>query len=810
MRFSLGAPRSARVIAQGDVALFLRSAGECNTQTALWASWFRQGTHQETLLADPQTLMEQVGQRNEEDIPDAERARRERARESAAGIVSYSTSADGTRVVFALDGNVWLTDIDISDVSKSQTRLICADTALPTPIVMPQISPDGELLAYSTGESVVIVELARKRSGKRAHKKQADNRAVDRIACVCTSEAYMRTGNIAGDTVNDTVSDAAADAHIQVGLAEFAAGEEMDRYEGFWWSPDSQSILIERADESPEPVWWIADPAHPDHAPRATRYPRALTQNADVRLYHLDFAHVDSHQIVLEQLPEVVWDHSTYEYLAAVSWTVGQTPILHVQNREQNADQVLAVALEGNFSKVQRAKAGHHAAAKDSRIITTEVLQEHKQGPWMDLIHGVPALTTDGVLISAKVDMETDTVRLTADGEYCTPAGWQILDVLSVDNHAVVARATRDPRGVEVVRFALGADVDPCVLSQQAYDSTGRTRASEGVWTASLGGNGMVFSGRTMTSTKGHMVHVYMPEHTQQHSAVYKAQLADYSADLGFEPNTHLVHLGKDQLCTAITLPSAGSAYANADTLPVLMRPYGGPMHREVMFSLALYADSQWWADQGFIVVSTDGHGTGARGPKWDYAIKDAFADVTLADQIAAVQALPDALAQLASETHATRISRNRSRHAAAAHIPQPDLARVAIMGWSYGGYLSALAVLRASDVFAVACAGAPPTDWTLYDTHYTERYLGLDPQVYEKNSLLHDAPQLSSKLMLIHGFADDNVTVAHSLLLSQALLAAGKDHTVLPLNGITHMPNDPAVAQNLLLLQRDFMLQAL
>ena len=174
---------------------------------------------------------------------------------------------------------------------------------------------------------------------------------------------------------------------------------------------------------------------------------------------------------------------------------------------------------------------------------------------------------------------------------------------------------------------------------------------------------------------------------------------------------------------------------------------------------------------------------------------------VTLEDQIAAVHALPGILSELRAE---------QADSETAVTIPEPDLERVAIIGWSYGGFLSALAVLEAPDVFAAACAGAPPTDWTLYDTHYTERYLGLDPVVYERNGIIAGAPNLKRPLMLIHGFADDNVTIAHSLRLSQALMAAGRKHTFLPLTGITHMTNDETVAENLLILQRDFLADAL
>jgi dipeptidyl-peptidase-4 len=172
----------------------------------------------------------------------------------------------------------------------------------------------------------------------------------------------------------------------------------------------------------------------------------------------------------------------------------------------------------------------------------------------------------------------------------------------------------------------------------------------------------------------------------------------------------------------------------------------------------------------------------------WEREIAFDFAGATLEDQV-------DAL------------------HAVAARFEDLDLARVGIRGWSYGGYLAALAVLRRPDVFHAGIAGAPVTDWALYDTHYTERYLGMPqerPEVYEANSLLADAAKLERPLMIIHGLADDNVVAAHSLRLSSALVAAGRPHTVLPLSGVTHMTTQEQVAENLLLLQVDFLRKAL
>ena len=149
----------------------------------------------------------------------------------------------------------------------------------------------------------------------------------------------------------------------------------------------------------------------------------------------------------------------------------------------------------------------------------------------------------------------------------------------------------------------------------------------------------------------------------------------------------------------------------------------------------------------------------------------------------------------------------------AAAEEHPLDLSRVAIRGWSFGGYLAALAVLRRPDVFHAAIAGAPVTEWRLYDTHYTERYLGdpaTDGAAYAASSLLPIADQLTQPLLLVHGLADDNVVAAHTLQFSSALLAAGKPHEVLPLVGVTHMTPQEVVAENLLLHQLEFLQRSL
>jgi dipeptidyl-peptidase-4 len=131
---------------------------------------------------------------------------------------------------------------------------------------------------------------------------------------------------------------------------------------------------------------------------------------------------------------------------------------------------------------------------------------------------------------------------------------------------------------------------------------------------------------------------------------------------------------------------------------------------------------------------------------------------------------------------------------AVAALFPDLDQGRVGINGWSYGGALAAIAVIRRPDVFHAAVSGAATHDARLYDTYWRERFLGppqQNPEAYERSSTMTEAARLTRPLLLIHGMADDNVVVAHTLRMSAALLAAGRPHQVLPLSGSTHMPAD-------------------
>ncbi|MEU4803178.1 prolyl oligopeptidase family serine peptidase [Actinosynnema sp. NPDC023587] len=389
-----------------------------------------------------------------------------------------------------------------------------------------------------------------------------------------------------------------------------------------------------------------------------------------------------------------------------------------------------------------------------------EVVAADRDPHWIEVVPGVPRWTPGGELV--RVVPLDGANRLVVGDDVWTPDGFQVRSVVEVADDVLVTASTDDPTQVHVYRVG-AAGVE-------------RLSTEDGVHGVTRGGGVVVLS----SSGLGH----FGPAVTVTGGG-RTGSIGSFAETPVLTPDVRLLTVGERGLRAALLLPTG---HVPGGKLPVLLDPYGGPHAQRVLSARNAYLSSQWLADQGFAVLVVDGRGTPGRGPEWERAIAFDFAGATLEDQV-------DAL------------------HAVAAQEADLDLGRVAIRGWSYGGYLSALAVLRRPDVFHAGIAGAPVTDWRLYDTHYTERYLGHPdekPEVYDSNSLIEDAPKLARPLMIVHGLADDNVVAAHTLRLSSALLAAGRPHTVLPLSGVTHMTPQEQVAENLLLLQVDFLKRSL
>jgi dipeptidyl-peptidase-4 len=238
-------------------------------------------------------------------------------------------------------------------------------------------------------------------------------------------------------------------------------------------------------------------------------------------------------------------------------------------------------------------------------------------------------------------------------------------------------------------------------------------------------------------------------------------------------PTLELTRVTDKNLNAAIIRPRA---HPSGGKLPVVVHVYGGPGVRIVDRAPRSYFLDQWIADNGFIVVAIDGRGTPGRGRAFERVIKNDLITVQLGDLVAGLTALGE-------------------------KFPEMDMRRVGVYGWSFGGYATAHAVLQRPDVFKAGVAGAPVTDWGDYDTHYTERYLGLpdaNPIGYTKSSVLTYAGKLERPLLIVHGTADDNVYFAHSLKLADLLFRGGKSFEILPLLNFTHMVPEPEVTTRL------------
>jgi len=666
------------VSTDGERVVFLRSVAGDDPINSVWVLDVVSGV--ERMVFDSSDV------EAEADLPPAERARRERTRESGGGVVGYSSDAAGRLVAFVVGARVMVVDL----VSGEIVTLDSTDDAFD-----PVISPDGTRVAYVSGRSLRVTS--------------------DEGDSLVIAEP--------GDTVS-------------WGSAEFLAGEEMGRTRAFWWSPDSTRLLVERVDVAPVAQWWIAAPVTPDVAPVSVRYPAAGTANAVVGLAIVDLE---------GSRTDIMWDDDGWEYLADASWT-DEGLILTVQSRDQRTLAVLDVD-QGSGVVSERYR----------------VCDPH----WVELVPGAPRLH-DGRLIT--IEDRGGARRVCADGEPVTGDNVQVRRLVGATAAGVVITASLEPTSTAVARVSWDGVID-------------WLGPTDGVSSAVAGGDTVVIGRRSLD-------HDATITTVSRDSGGGQRIIVDNSETPAVTLNVALHRLGPGRLASALLLPHDASA---AESLPVLLDPYGGPHAQRVVQARNAYHTSQWFADQGFAVLITDGRGTPGRGPAFERQVKGDLATPALDDQI-------DAL------------------HAAAELDPRLDLSRVAIRGWSFGGYLAALAVLRRPDVFRAAVAGAPVTDWRLYDTHYAERYLGdprTEPGSYEITDLSADVARPSPDrparpLMLIHGLADDNVVAAHTLRLSRALLEVGYPHTVLPLSGVTHMTPQEEVAENLLLLQLGFLRDAL
>jgi dipeptidyl-peptidase-4 len=607
-----------------------------------------------------------------------------------------------------------------------------------------QLSKDGTKLLVALSSKLYVVTRADGKVLELPGKSWIDPHFSPdggKVAAVAGGELHV----IDLATRADVALTTGANETLEHGTAEFVAQEEMDRHTGFWWAPDSQSIAYQETDNSGVEPRFIADPLHPEKAPARNFYPRAGTPNAKVRLGIVAMggtsfrSSTDVQKHVPPETRWVEWDREKYPYLTRVVWKEPRAPLcILVQNRTQQEELLLAV---------------------DPKSGTTHELLRETDAAWLNLdSNPMPLWLKDGgqFLWTTERNGSWQAELHSADGALVgatTPVDFQ-LEKLIDDNEAdrtIVVSGGPDSRERHLYRFSLDSKAEPKQLTRDSGSHDAVFGENKGTFLHRFD----LVDGRTgwevVGSADANRVGT-LPSVAERPSALPKVEL--------------LRTEGPRSMDAAIVRPHA---FKKGEHYPVILDVYAGPHHKQVLAQPDRYMIDQWMADRGYIVVALDGRGTPRRGREWERAIRGNLIKVALEDQVAGLEAL-------------------------AKWEPAMDLKRVGAVGWSFGGYFSAMAVMQKPEVFRCAVVGAPVVSWENYDTFYTERYLGLPSQnaeAYRASNVLTYANDLRRPLFLIHGLTDDNVYFQHSVQLSQALFEAGKSFNFLPLLG-THMVSEP------------------
>jgi len=625
----------------------------------------------------------------EEHLSDAEKARRERTRTATRGVVDADISDDGKTVMVPLGGRFFLID----RASGTRTAIDPHGAAYD-----PHLSPDGSTVAFVRDGDVWIVSAAH---APRQLTKHAEG--------------------------------------FELGVADFAAQEELGRTRGFWWSPDGKQIVLQRSDLRKIETVYVADARHNERPPVPFKYPRAGTPNAIVDLGIVDIRSPG-------EVRWLTWDHARYEYLVGVQWKPRAPLTAVVIDRDQTDLAILA------FDPATAAGKPILTEHDDAWINTTAphwlddgsgfLWKTEAPGQWVLELH-----SPDGKLVRALTRPE-----------------FGLRSIAGADDKGAIVEASADPLRSDVWRVP--------------FDGSAPTRLSDGDGVAgAIAKHGTVVIHTALAAGGVKIVAVTREGKHDVPSAAEHPSLVPTTA-------LETVEIGGRTHHVSITRPRT---FDKAKHYPVLLKVYAGPHAVMVTGARDAYVMDQWYADAGFIVVRADGRGTPNRGRAWERAILKDLITIPLADQVAALQAIG-------------------ARH------PELDMSRVGVFGWSFGGYFSLHAVLQRPDIFKAAVAGAPVTDWALYDTAYTERYMKTpqqNPDGYKSTSALTYAAKLERPLLVIHGITDDNVHFGNTLALIEALYVAGKRAEVITLSA-THMVPDPKLNLAREQVQIDFFRQHL
>jgi dipeptidyl-peptidase 4 len=674
-RFRSGQPRGAVVVPGGAEVLFLRS-GPRDRVNDLYALDVRTG--KERVLLTAGGLLRGA----EETLTVEERARRERQRQSARGIASFSLSRDGRRVLVPLAGRLFVLERAsgaVRELSPGRTGALDA-----------RFSPDGERVGLVRDGGVCVIDLA-------------------------TGEERALTPREAG--------------RVSWGAAEFVAQEEMNRFQGWWWSPDSKFVLAQRTDEAAVERMRIADPFRPEAEPVDFAYPRAGRANAVVTL--AVFPAAGGAPVAVE------WDRVKFPYLCSVTWP-GKGPLtLLVMNREQTEEALLA--------------------ADPVRGETRTVLVE-RDPAWLNLPAGAPRWIDGGrafLWIAERDDSGPWLERRGANGEdlgRLTPAGLRVASLLAVNE-------------AEGWACVLGGD-DP--TEQHAWRVWLRAKRAPERLTRESGLHEMTF-----TEDGAWRVHVVRPAlgrprwTAEDAAGRVLAEVRSVAEHPEPEPRVEWTVVGPDSLRAFVVRPRDFDPHRR---YPVVDWAYGGPHSLQVTRRGAAYVLQQWLADQGFIVVTVDGRGTPMRGRAWERAIRGDLIGPALADHVSGIRELAKCYPEMDPERVGVTGWSFGGYFAVLALERAPQLYRAGVAG-------APVVDWRDYDTFYTErYLGLPQAD----------------SLAYARSSALTDAASLARPLLVQHGTADDNVYFFHTLKLADVLNRANRPWEMLPLPGQTHSPIAP------------------
>lgn len=539
-------------------------------------------------------------------------------------------------------------------------------------------------------------------------------------------------------------------ATVTWGEAEFVAQEEMDRHTGYWWSPNDRRLAVARVDEAP--VGIVTRTAIGATGTRSydQRYPAAGTPNADVRLFVIDPDGGNKVEVDLGTDRDI--------YVARVNWAPdGKALYVQRQNRAQTQLDMLKV----------------DPATGRSEVLFSE---NAAQGHWINLSDSYKFLKDGSLIWWSERDGFGHLYRL-AKGKWTqlTRGDWVVTGLVGVDQQAgkVYFTGTKDgvlAKQVYALDLARPARIDR--LTDLAFDNSARMDAA----------------GKTLVVSRSNE-----NQPPQSYLADGKGQRIAWVMENALDANhPYAPFLASHRPTTFGTVPGADGMPLNwmmitppmepGKTYPVFFEHYGGP-HSQTVGKGWIGALAQAIVDRGYIYFRLDNRGSPNRGVAFEKPIYRAMGSVEVEDQRLGAQYLKT--------------------------LPYVDPQRISIYGWSYGGYMTLKQLEADPGLYAAGIAGAPVTKWELYDTHYTERYMGnpqADAAAYTASAAIADAPKIADPLLLIHGMADDNVVFENSSELIARLQGEATPFEMMLYPGFTHRVAGPKISVHLWQTIFDFL----